>query len=261
MPIVNATELLREIDLSVRSWCSEHAPADAAFHGAVMDEWNPTAEEMEMAWANFYEMHGRVPGSYRELVFRKPTWEHVPEYYGRRAAPARGLSATGLPFQPFLHFRYFRHRPKCVMRSHWIGLVDGGRFRTPTDPQGRLTENLGAMINAMVDAFGSRGNWKGYTHLDDMKGDARLALATGLIKFSPIKSNNPFGYASQVMQTSFLNSLSRHKEVWGTELLMGNDDMLEDGIYGDVGPEGLAAAAARELEAGQVHFDAQPWRK
>lgn len=259
---IDGAALMREIDRSVLTWCSDHAPADAVFHGAVMDETTPTKEELDLGWRNYYEMHGRVPKGLREVVFRKPTWDHIPDFYGRRAAPSRGAPATGLPFQPFEHWRYIANRPKCVLRSHWIGLPHGGRFRTPTDPQGRLTEELGAMIVKLVDVYGRRPNWNGYTHIADMKADARLALAMGLLKFSPLKSNNPFAYATRTMETAFINSKNGHAEVWQREQHLGgmddNIDETGDGLmHDDWNPETATETASREFDDGQRAFDAR----
>ena len=259
MKIVGVTgaALMREIDRSVLTWCSDHDPAHAVFHGALMDETDPTKEELDLGWRNFHQMHGRVPKRLGEVVFRKPTWDHIPDFYGRRAAPSRGTPATGLPFQPFEHWIYHRNRPKCVLRSHWIGLPNGGRFRTPTDPQGRLTEELGRMIVAMVERYGKRRNWSRYTHIADMKADARLALATGLLKFSPLKSNNPFAYATRTMETAFINSMRAHAEVWGEELHLGDDDIGEDGegMWEGAMPETWKQRADREFDDGQRAFD------
>ena len=247
--------LMREIDRSALSWCSDHDPGDEVFHGAVLDPRNPTDEELDLGWRNFFEMHGREPVALREIVFRRPTWEHIPMHYGWRHRPGRNTPATGLPFQPFEHWRYLRNCPRCVLRSHWIGTPAGGRFRTPTDPQGRLTEELGRMIVEMVDRYGSRPNWRHYTHITDMKADARLALAAGILKFSPLKSSNPFAYATQTMKTAFIQSKNGHAEVWSRERHLGNAEIGENG-------EGFAAAdnetftetAHRELAAGQTDF-------
>ena len=248
--------LMREIDRSVLTWCSDFRPGDEVFHGAVLDPSTPTDEELALGWQNFYEMHGREPVALREVVFRRPTWEHVPARYGLRAAPSQGVAATGLPFQPFEHYRYTRHRAKCVLRSNWIGLVDSGRFRTPTDPQGRLTEELGRMIVMLVDRYGAKPNWSGYTHIDDMKAEARLALASQLLKFSPLKSSNPFAYATQTMKTSFIQSKNGLAEVWTRERHIGDAVIGEDG-------EGFAAAdsetwnerSEREFNEGKAAFD------
>ena len=248
--------LMREIDLSVLTWCSDHAPEDAVFHGAVIDQIAPTDEELDLGWRNFFEMHGRPPKALREVVFRKPTWEHIPMHYGWRAAPGRGTPATGLPFQPFEHWRYIRNSPKCVLRSHWIGLPEGGRFRTPTDPQGRLTEKLGHMIVEMVERYGQKPNWRNYTHIDDMKADARFALTQSILKFSPLKSSNPFAYATQTMKTAFIQSKNGHAEVWSRERHLGDAEIGENGEgFEAADGETFSEIVDRELEAGQREFN------
>lgn len=251
--------LMREIDRSVLTWCSDHKPEDAVFHGAVLDPEAPTREELDLGWRNYWHMHGREATSLSKIVFRCPTWSHVPLDYGWRASPARRSAASGLPFQPFEHYRYVRGRPRCVLRSNWIGLPRGGRFRTPHDPQGRLTEELGRMIVLMVDRYAMRPNWSGYTNLDIMKADARMALVTGLLKFSPLKSSNPFAYATRTMQTAFINSKNAAAATWEQERLLGYCAMISD-TGEELRPEtqtaeSHAAAAERELIDGQRAFD------
>ena len=252
-PPVSGLDLMRQIDRSVLTWCSDHDPADAAFHGAVLDEANPTDEELRLGWRNFWEVEGREPKRLAEVVFRKPTWDHVPHYIGWRASPSKGLSATLLPFQPFEHYRYPRTRPRCVLRSNWIGAVDGGRFRTPTDHQGHLTDELGAMIEALVRRFGSRACWRNYTNLDEMKSDARFALITNILKFSPLKSANPLAYAEATMKTAFLLRLERDKERWSRERFIG-DTEIGDGFTAPDGEETWSEAADREFAEGERAF-------
>ena len=255
---IDGPALMREIERSVLTWCSDHEPEDAAFHGALLDPKAPTDEELKLGWRNFYEMTGREPTALREVVFRRPTWEHVPEHYGWREAPGKGLPATGLPFQPFEHWRYVRNCPRCVLRSHWIGLPEGGRFRTPSDPPGRITEELGRMIVELVDRFGMRGNWRGYTHIDEMKADARLALAQGILKFSPLKSSNPFAYATQTMNTAFIQSKNGHAEVWSRERHLGNAEIGENGEgFEAADGETFSETAERELAEGTRDFFAR----
>ena len=252
---VSGAALMREIEASVLTWCSQFEPGDETFHGALLDERNPTDEELDLGWRNFFEVEGRPPRRLAEVVFRKPTWDHVPEEFGQRVRPAQGLPATIMNFQPFEHWRFVRGAPKCVLRSHWIGAPVGGRFRLPNDMQGRLTEELGRMIVEMADRFGDRPNWRGYTHVDEMKADARLALAEGLLKFSPLKSSNPLAYAAQCMANSFRASVADHKRVWSRERNIGGAEIGEAG-------EGLEAAdgetwteaADREFADGERAF-------
>ena len=256
---ISNADLQREIDLSVLSWCSDHDPADAVFHGALIDERNPTDEELELGWRNFFNMEGRPPRNLAQIVFRKPTWDHIPSDQGRRAAPKRGLPATGLRFQPFEHYRYRRHRPVCVLRSHWIGSVRDGRFRGEGKDGGRMTERLGEMIQFMANRFGGRHGWRGYSNVKEMKADARLALIGGLLKFNPIRSSNPLAYASQCMQNAFIISVKESKKVWNHERLLGGVDVSEDGEGFDIREnETWAEASDREFFEGKKAFDGNP---
>lgn len=257
--MISGAELSREIDLSILTWCSDHEPDDAVFHGGLLDPKAPTDEELKLGWLNFYEMTGREPKALREVVFRRPTWEHIPEHYGWREVPSPPAlvyrPGTALRFQPFEHWRYVRNCPRCVLRSHWIGTPEGGRFRTPTDPPGRLTDDLGRMIIKMVDKFGGKGNWYGYTHIDEMKADARMSLTANILKFNPLKSANPFAYASQIMNAAFINSKNGHAEAWSRERYLGNAEIGENG-EGFQAAEGetFSETVERELAEGTRDF-------
>ena len=255
---ISGAELMREIDASVLTWCSQFAPGDETFHGAILDPEAPTDEELDLGWTNFFEMEGRDPKHLREIVFRRPTWDHIPEEFGLRAAPSRGLKATGLPFQPFEHWRFVRNAPKCVLRSNWVGAPVGGRFRLPGDVPGRLTERLGEIIVLLVDRFGDRPNWRGYTHIDEMKADARIKLMTSLLKFSPLKSSNPLAYAAGCIKAAFIDSKKSYAEGWSRERYIGDAEIGESG-------EGLSAAegetwtqaADREFDEAEAAFLAE----
>ena len=246
---------MREIEASVLTWCSQFEAGDEIFHGALLDERNPTDEELELGWRNFFEMEGRPPKRLAEIVFRKPTWDHIPPEFGLREAPSRGLPATGLPFQPFEHWRYVGNRPKCVLRSHWIGAPVGGRFRLPNDTQGRITDELARMIIEIAEKHGNRRNWRDYTHADEMKAEARVKLIGNLLKFSPLKSMNPLAYAMQCAESAFIDSRKAYAEVWSRERHIGDAEIGEAGEGLEVAErETWTEASDREFKAGERAF-------
>ena len=221
--------LIRANDRAVMSWCSDHDPADGKFHGGILDPMNPTLEELETGWINFRNLEAREPEGIGEIVWRSATWRHIPKEEGLRAAPSRGIPATGLPFGPFEHFRYVGFAKETVLLSNWIGPVEGGRYRGWKDAP-PPSEELGGMIEKMVDRYATRGNWRGYTNLDEMKAEARLSMVDSMLKFSPLKSSNPFALAGTAMKDAFLKILKRAKEgEWAFERTHGDMDVAEDG--------------------------------
>ena len=85
-----------------------------------------------------------------------------------------------------------------------------------------MTPELVKMIMMLVDRYGQRANWRGYTYIEDMKSEATLSLLNGTLKFNPEKSVNPFGYMTQIVTHSFLTTLDKEGKVRRIR-----DDILE----------------------------------
>jgi len=69
---------------------------------------------------------------------------------------------------------------------------------------GYCTEELGAMFILMVNKYITHPWWNQYTYKEDMCGMALLNLSAGALKYDPDRYDNPFGYYTQIMKTSFL---------------------------------------------------------
>lgn len=98
-----------------------------------------------------------------------------------------------------------------------------------------MTPELVKMIMMLVDKYGTRANWRGYTYIDDMKAEALVSLLNGTLKFDPEKSQNPFGYMTQIVTHSFLTTLDKEKKVRRIR-----DDILEQ--------HGFSPSHTRQLE-------------
>lgn len=85
-----------------------------------------------------------------------------------------------------------------------------------------MTDELVKMIMMLVERYAQKANWRGYTYIDDMKSDALVSLLNGTLKFDPEKSQNPFGYMTQIVTHSFLTTLEKEKR-----LRTIRDDILE----------------------------------
>jgi hypothetical protein len=152
-----------------------------------------------------------------DLVFRVLIFEHIPLAPGRKKNPKREAdNYVKLNFYPFKHYIIENGTAKEVGRSH----SRNGKFNLE---KGSITNKLAKMYILMVNKYGQRGNWRGYTYLDEMKGQALLQLAQMGLQFDEYKSDNPFSYYTASVTNSFTRVLNLEKK--NQEL---RDDLLID---------------------------------
>jgi len=176
------------------------------------------------------------------LVFRLMTWQHIPENdawiekQSQMEEDDEDLAELDpetikmskrhvrVNFPPFEHYRLDKElKPQCVGRSHWKGTIENGAF---SKDHGTMTRELAMMFMKLCDRYASRGNWRGYTYNDEMKGQALLHLTQIGLQFDESKSSNPFSYYTQSLTNSFtrvLNIEKRHQNI--------RDDILEMNNY------------------------------
>ena len=137
-----------------------------------------------------------------ELIFRIMTFDHIPEEPGRKKNPKTiADTKTKLNFPPFQHYKFDDEGElQCVGKSHWIGGMENGYF---SKEHGRATNKLAMMWMKLVDRYATRGNVRGYTYNDEMKGQAILQLSQIGLQFDESKSNNPFAYYTAAVTNSF----------------------------------------------------------
>lgn len=152
-----------------------------------------------------------------DLVFRVLTFEHIPLAPGRKKNPKSVAdNHIKLNFFPFKHYIIENGVAKEVGRSH----SKNGKFNLE---KGSITNKLAKMYILMVNKYSQRANWRRYTYLDEMKGQALLQLAQMGLQFDESKSDNPFSYYTQSLQNSFTRVFNLEKK--NQEL---RDDLLID---------------------------------
>ena len=146
-----------------------------------------------------------------ELVFRVMTYEHVPDEPGRKKT-TKSLADTKakVNFPPFKHYILDSNgiNPREVARSHWEGSLSNGQFNCE---HGQITNELGRMFMKLVERYSQRGNWRGYTYVDEMRGQALVQLAQVGLQFNEAKSDNPFAYYTATVNNSFTRVLNLEK--------------------------------------------------
>jgi hypothetical protein len=145
-----------------------------------------------------------------ELVFRVITYEHIPLAPGRKKNPKTVADDhIRLNFIPFKHYILEgtgnARRPVEVLKSHYYK----GEFN---HTHGSITDKLARMFMLMVNKYSQRSNWRGYTYLDEMKGQALLQLSQMGLQFNEAKSDNPFSYYTASVSNSFTRVLNIEKK-------------------------------------------------
>ena len=144
-----------------------------------------------------------------DVVFRVMTFEHIPLEEGRKNNPKTEADKRAkCPFPPFIHYVIKEGRIVEVGKSHWYGGLDNGYFRID---HGAINNRLAKMYIKLVNRYGQKPNWSGYTYLDEMKGQALVNLSNIGLFFNESKSNNPFAYYTTIMYNSFLGALKIEK--------------------------------------------------
>jgi hypothetical protein len=181
-----------------------------------------------------------------DVVFRIMTFDHIPLAPGRKKTTKTTADAHDkVNFPPFQHWKYNdADELVCVGKSHWKGPLDTGHF---SKDHGRITENLGKMYIKLSERYAQRSNWRGYTYIDEMKGQAILQLSQIGLQFDESKSENPFAYYTAAVTNSFTRILNVEKKNQNIR-----DDLLEEnGLTPSLtrqNSQGYAEEIARQAE-------------
>lgn len=156
-----------------------------------------------------------------ELVFRIMTYEHIPDEPGRKKNPKNTADKkVKLNFPPFQHWKFNETDDLiCVGKSHWQGGMENGYFNPS---KGQATDKLARMWMKLCDRYATRGNVRGYTYNDEMRGQAILQLTQIGLQFDESKSNNPFAYYTAAVTNSFVRIINIEKRNQNIR-----DDILE----------------------------------
>ena len=156
-----------------------------------------------------------------ELIFRIMMYDHIPDEPGRKKTPKTVADRkVKLNFPPFQHYKFNDNDELvCVGKSHWQGGMENGHFSLT---HGKTTNKLAMMWMKLCDRYATRGNVRGYTYNDEMRGQAILQLAQIGLQFDESKSNNPFAYYTAAVTNSFVRVINIEKRNQNIR-----DDILE----------------------------------
>ncbi|MDA8847084.1 hypothetical protein N9J02_00460 [bacterium] len=181
-----------------------------------------------------------------DLVFRVMTMEHIPLEPGRKKNPRNEAETKAkVNFPPFMHYAYVGDEIKEVARSHWEGGISNGHFNPE---HGKITNKLGTMFLKLVERYSHRGNWRGYTYVDEMRGQALLQLSYIGLQFNEMKSDNPFAYYTAAVNNSFTRVLNLEKR----NQMIRDDILIEQGHLPSYGRQIQHENELRELREAAI---------
>ena len=157
----------------------------------------------------------------QDVVFRIMSFEHVPLAPGRKKTVKTVADAhEKVNFPPFQHWKFDDNDNLiCVGKSHWKGDLHTGEF---CKTHGQTTDNLARMWMKLCERYATRGNVRGYTYNDEMRGQAILQLTQIGLQFDESKSDNPFAYYTAAVTNSFVRIINIEKKNQNIR-----DDILE----------------------------------
>lgn len=143
------------------------------------------------------------------VVIRVMTYEHIPLEEGRVKNPkSTADNHVRLNFPPFKHYIIVDGDLTEVGRSHWKDALDNGTF---SQEHGKITNKLAMMFMKLVERYSQRGNWRGYTYVDEMRSQALLQLSLMGLQFNEARSDNPFAYYTVTVSNAFTRVLNLEK--------------------------------------------------
>ena len=181
-----------------------------------------------------------------DIVLRVMTFEHVPEENRKNKPKTEADLHAKCNFPPFKHYAMIDSKWTEVAKSHWDGGKDNGHFSVT---HGKTNDTLARMYLKLCQRYSMRGNWRGYTYVDEMRGQALVQLSQIGLQFNEFKSQNPFAYYTAAINNSFTRVLNLEKRSQNIR-----DDLLEE--------EGLNPSSTRTFNAEwAAHIDRETKRK
>lgn len=157
----------------------------------------------------------------QEVIFRIMTFDHIPTNSIRKKNPKSTADKHDkVNFPPFQHWKFNDDDELiCVGKSHWRGDLETGYF---DKDRGQITDKLARMMLKLCERYATKGNVRGYTYNDEMRGQAILQLTQIGLQFDESKSDNPFAYFTAAVTNSFVRVINIEKRNQNIR-----DDILE----------------------------------
>jgi len=211
---VNNKTLLEEIQKSKMTYCAYFEPWHTKQIIYTRDLNKLTQEEIDEA-RNHYNGKRNIEEPVekgKEVIRLCDTYDYIPEefHFGNE-------EAAKLKFKPFKHYIKENGTYKEVLRSFWklepnAITLNQGHFDYEF---GHLTDKTWMLFMQMIENLSKKGNYRRYTYLEDMIGQANVQMVLSCLKFDESMSENPFAYWTTCITKAFcvvLNYEKKHRD-------------------------------------------------
>jgi DNA-directed RNA polymerase specialized sigma24 family protein len=97
------------------------------------------------------------------------------------------------------------------------------------NPKERIPDSIGLIIMNIANNLAKLRRFNGYTYKEEFIGDAIETCIKYLDNFDPLKSNNPFGYFTQICYYAFVRRIKKEKQQHQIKRdIVSNLELLED---------------------------------
>ena len=219
---------------------------DIAYQSAVKDYTGPANKKPKQK--EFLVDPMSIPDE--DVTVRVMNMDHIPLEPGRKKNPRNEAETKAkCNFPAFKHYAKVNGEITEVARSHWKGGLKSGKFDVT---HGGITNELGKMYLKLVERYSQRANWRGYTYIDEMRGQALLQLAMIGLQFNEAKSDNPFAYYTAAITNSFTRVLNIEKRNQNIR----DDILIDSGHLPSYGRQIAHENAMKELREANLLLEA-----
>lgn len=106
------------------------------------------------------------------------------------------------------HFVSNAHLTKIL--GEWA--ADYREKRSKGEPTPPMPNEIGIILLKMVEKYGRKPNFSGYSYLEDMKSEALITCVKYAHNFDSNKSNNAFAWVTQTIHNSFISIINDEKK-------------------------------------------------
>lgn len=102
---------------------------------------------------------------------------------------------------------YVNNKQLTEAMAKWVATFEEGKPRSP------MPDYVGLCLMKMVEKYGRKYRFSGYTYLDEMQSEALLTAVKYAHNFKPEKSNNAFAYFTQIIHNAFIQFINSEKKL------------------------------------------------